>query len=98
MGINYKFFVHIFDPKTAVPVTQYDAEPRQGAYPTDFWWPGEVVDNRIEIELEGIPVGTYGVAIGVYDGTTGERLLLVDAMGNEVEDGRFILPETIIYP
>ncbi len=98
VGINYKFFVHIFDPKTAVPVTQYDAEPRQGAYPTDFWWPGEVVDDRIEIELEGIPVGTYGVAIGVYDGTTGERLLLVDAMGNEVEDGRFILPETIIYP
>jgi hypothetical protein len=95
MTTDYKVFVHIFDPATGIPVAQDDARPHREAYPTIYWGPGEMVDDRIPVSLQGVPAGSYGIAIGVYNPLTGERLRVVRSDGIVVEDGRYILNETI---
>ncbi|MBN1873448.1 MAG: hypothetical protein JXA33_04395 [Anaerolineae bacterium] len=96
---EYTIFVHVYDPATAVPVAQNDVRPRQGAYPMRFWRPGEIVDDRVSVSLSGVPAGEYGIAIGVYNGATGERLPLLDNQGEPlVDDGRLILSETVTIP
>ena len=95
MDVDYKVFVHVFDPTTNVPVAQDDAMPHRWAHPTTLWWPGEMVKDRIPIYLEGVPPGTYGIAIGVYDPSTGERLTVVDSQGQSTDDGRLVLSEFV---
>jgi hypothetical protein len=96
METNYKIFVHVFDPTTGVPVAQDDAMPRRQTYPTTLWWSSEIVDDVIPISLEETPAGTYGVAVGVYDPVTMERLPVTDESGRLLPDGRLVLPgETI---
>ena len=96
METNYTIFVHIFDPSTGVPAAQDDAMPRRQTYPTTLWWSGEIVDDVIPISLEETPAGTYGVAVGVYDPVTMERLLVTDESGQLLPEGRLVLPgETI---
>jgi hypothetical protein len=92
MKVDYKVFVHVFDPNTGVPVAQDDAMPRRWTYPTTFWWPGEVVDDIIPISLAGLPPGTYGLAAGVYDPSTGERLSAIAGDGQPLVDGLLVLP------
>ena len=70
--------------------------PRRQTYPTTLWWSGEIVDDVIPISLEETPAGTYGVAVGVYDPVTMERLPVTDESGQLLPDGRLVLPgETI---
>jgi hypothetical protein len=96
METAYKIFVHVFDPATQVPVAQDDAMPRRWAYPTTYWGPGEVVTDVVSISLEGVPVGAYGVALGIYDPVTVDRLPVVDGAGQPQPDGRLVLPgETV---
>jgi hypothetical protein len=97
MQTNYKIFVHVFEPTTSVPVAQDDAMPRRETYPTTLWWPGEAVEDLVPISLEEAPAGRYGVAVGVYDPTTMERLPVVDGSGQLQVDGRFVLPGETIY-
>jgi hypothetical protein len=96
METAYKIFVHVFDPATPVPVAQDDAMPRRWAYPTTFWGPGEVVTDVVSISLEGVPVGTYGVALGVYDPATMDRLPVVDGAGQTQSDARLVLPGEMV--
>jgi hypothetical protein len=97
METDYKIFVHVFDPATGVPVAQDDAMPHRWAYPTTFWGPGEVVEDVIPISLKGVPAGAYGIAVGVYDPATMERLPVVDGAGRPRADDRLVLPgETIL--
>jgi hypothetical protein len=96
METDYKIFVHVFDPATGVPVAQDDAMPHRGAYPTKFWGPGEAVEDVIPISLRGVLAGGYGIAVGVYDPATMERLPVIDGAGRPQPDGRLVLPgETI---
>ena len=93
MQTDYKIFVHVFDPVTKIPVAQDDAMPRRWAYPTTFWGPGEVVDDLIPLSLKDVPAGVYGVAVGVYDPATMERLPVMDGGGQLRPDGRLVLPD-----
>jgi hypothetical protein len=95
MDTDYKVFVHISNPATGIPVAQVDAMPHQNAYPTTFWWPGETVKDVISIALDDVPAGHYGIAIGVYDPSNGERLPLVNSQGQSISDGRLVLDETV---
>ena len=72
--------------------------PRGWVYPTSFWWPGEVVEDETTVSLEAVPPGQYGIAIGIYDPASGERLPLVDGEGNKIPDGRLILKEIVTVP
>jgi hypothetical protein len=97
METDYKIFVHVFDPATNIPVAQDDAMPHRWAYPTTFWGPGEVVDDLIPISLVGVQPGAYGIAVGVYDPATMERLPVADGTDQPSTlglqpDGRFVLP------
>jgi len=95
MAVDYKVFVHLFDPATETIVTQWDAMPREGRYPTSRWARGEVVSDSITLSLAEVPPGHYRLAVGVYAPETMERLPAVDAAGNPVRDNRVILVEGI---
>jgi hypothetical protein len=96
MKTDYKVFVHVFDPETTRPVAQDDARPHRGAYPTTFWGPAEVVEDPVPISLAGAPAGAYGLAVGVYDPATMERLPVTSSGGSRA-DGRLELPgETVV--
>lgn len=96
--LDYKIFIHIFDPETRIPVAQSDFMPQGWVYPTSFWWPGEVVEDETTVNLEDVSPGKYGIAIGIYNPASGERLSLVDGNGNEIPDGRLILEEIVEVP
>lgn len=98
MEHDYKIFVHIFDPLTNIPAAQNDAMPSGWGYPTSFWGIGDNVDDKITISIADIPNGVYGVAIGVYDPSTLDRLPVFDVEGNSYPDGRLILKdETVVH-
>ena len=92
MPIDYKVFVHVFEEETDVPVAQDDSIPHRGGFPTNFWAPGEEITDHVPIYLGNAPAGRYGVAIGVYDPVTGERLHILERDGNEPQDQRLVLP------
>ena len=98
MEMNYKVFVHLFDPATETIATQHDAMPREGRYPTSRWVEGEVVSDSITLDLAEVPPGRYRLAVGLYDPQTLDRLPAVDATGNPVRDNRVVLVEEIETP
>ena len=76
---NYKVFVHLLDDKGKL-AAQYDSPPMYGSYPMTDWQPGEVVPDRITLEIgRDIPLGTYHLFTGMYDAATGQRLPLRQA-------------------
>lgn len=97
MDTNYKIFVHVFGADD-VPVAQDDAMPHRGGYPTRFWAAGETVVDDMIVDLSKAPPGTYGLAVGVYDPDTAERLPLVDGAGQSPQDNRLVLPEEVAIP
>lgn len=97
METDYKIFVHVFEPTTKAPVAQDDSMPKRWAHPTTLWAPGERVADVIPVSLKGVPQGEYGVAVGVYDPQTMERLPVVGAENRFYPDDRLILQrETVV--
>jgi hypothetical protein len=96
MTMDYKVFVHIFDPVTGIPVAQDDAMPLHWTYPTTYWDPGEVVTDVISIPLEEVEPGGYGIAVGVYDPSSMERLSVVNKADQVQLDGRLVLSEETV--
>jgi hypothetical protein len=76
---NYKVFAHVYDPATETIAAQWDAMPRDNAYPTSRWIANEVVTETLSIPLTDVPPGEYRIAVGLYEpagrlpvsGTTG---------------------------
>ena len=58
--------------------------PMSNLYPTTDWKPSEVIDDGIyELSLEPkLPPGEYSLEIGLYSLGTGQRLDVLDQMGN----------------
>jgi hypothetical protein len=97
MGVSYTMFVHVFDPTTGEIVGQADVMAYGYTYPTAWWEAGEVVSDEVAISLEGVPAGEYGVAVGVYDADTGDRLAISGQLpAFVVDDNRLILPEEVV--
>lgn len=72
---DYTVFVHVLKADGTCCVWQSDAMPRDGAYPTSRWHPGEVVVDAYEMVLpEGLAAGAYEIEVGLYVADTGERL------------------------
>jgi len=96
----YKFFIHLYDPRTKEIVAQIDTMPLNYQLPTSDWQSGELVADEINLVLAGIAPGEYELGIGVYDAETGERLPL-STMTKPLqisEDGRLLLPDVIRIP
>ena len=82
IGTDYTVFLHLFDGQGAL-VAQTDAPPLEGAYPTRWWAPGEVVRDSHVLSLpEGLPSGRYTLYVGLYEPATMARLPATDADGN----------------
>lgn len=71
---SYKVFVHAVDTATGEMVAQYDAAPRNWAYPTTWWEAGEFITDPIELALPDVKGRNIQLLVGLYDEQTGERL------------------------
>lgn len=91
---DYTVFVHLFDPATEAIITQSDAMPRGGAYPTSWWAAGEVVSETVVLPLADAPAGTYRLALGLYD-RTATRLPAIGPDGQRFPDDRIVLPDRV---
>ncbi|NLX41994.1 MAG: hypothetical protein GXY79_00765 [Chloroflexi bacterium] len=78
-GANWTLFTHLvgseFNPATQGPLWgQWDGMPGEGTWPTSTWQAGDVAVERIIIPIDpAAPAGTYTLALGLYDSSTGER-------------------------
>ena len=85
---DYKVFVHAVDEMGQL-VAQHDAPPGTGSRPTTTWQVGEDVPDRHGLFL---PVGSsrqrLRLLVGLYDSSTGQRLLLADG-SDAAEVGSF---------
>ena len=90
---NYKVFAHVYDPATETIAAQWDAMPRDNAYPTSRWIANEVVTETLTIPLTAVPAGEYRIALGLYD--SAGRLPINGTMGVDGGNRRVILAEKI---
>ncbi len=70
---EYTVFVHLLDASGAI-VAQRDAPPRDGAYPTSIWTPGEIVKDEYELQIPANARAPLSLAIGMYSPVTQQRL------------------------
>ena len=71
----YTVFVHLVDEAGAIQ-GYGDGEPGGGSLPTTSWLAGEYLTDSHQINVNSAaPPGAYRVRIGLYDPTTGQRLL-----------------------
>lgn len=86
MSEDYTVFVQVLDAADRI-VGQVDAWPVQGTFPTSQWRPGETVIDPYLVQLSpDMGPGDYRVIVGFYLLATGQRLTVVDAAGNAVDD------------
>lgn len=93
MEESYTFFVHLIEVETGELVAQADVIPHDWTYPTTWWEAEEVVSDEVRLPLVDVPPGRYRLAVGVYNGDSGERLTITDS-DKPVSD-RYIVPNTI---
>lgn len=96
MTTDYKIFVHLFDPKSEMIVSQQDIRAGGDGYPTTRWVAEEVVSDEVDLELEGVPDGTYRLTVGLYHAE--RRLPIAASPGFTVSADRLLLSETIQVP
>lgn len=74
----YTVFVHLANAGDA-PISQHDGQPRDGAYPTTVWRPGDLVVDHHQIVIPSdVTPGDYRLLTGMYDAATGARLTAPD--------------------
>jgi hypothetical protein len=93
VDIDYTVFVHLSDPGEGMG-GQHDGQPADGTYPTTAWSPGQIVVDRHTLKVSPeAPAGRYRILVGLYDGSTGQRLTI--AGGSSVLDENRIMLTTL---
>lgn len=69
---DYTVFVHLVE-QNGTKVAQHDSRPCDGACPTDAWQPGAIILDRHTLSTDGVPHGSYRLAIGLYLLDSGKR-------------------------
>ncbi len=89
---SYTVFTHLLDPGGRL-VSQEDSMPMSNLHPTNEWQAGEVVTDGIyELPVRADAAqGEYALELGLYDVNSGQRLDVLDTMGNP-KDVRVIIP------
>jgi 4-amino-4-deoxy-L-arabinose transferase-like glycosyltransferase len=82
---NLKVFVHLVgDSGSSNILAQADIQPH---IPTSVWVPGEYVSDRVRVDIpEHLSQEGTRLLVGLYDESTGERLLAFAADGSQVGD------------
>ncbi len=88
---SYHVFVHVLGPDGQV-YGQDDALPQQGWMPTTRWQADAVIvdDHRVTVAKDA-PPGEYSIALGLYDLETMQRLFLLDAEGEPLEQDQILI-------
>ncbi len=74
MAQPYTLFVHLAD-SAGRPIAQHDSQPREGAFPTTWWAPGETVDDGVRLAIPpDTPLGAYQLLVGAYEQPSLRRL------------------------
>lgn len=91
MDEDYTVFVHLVDEEGTI-WGQKDGWPEGGFYPTSFWDPGEIVQDRYDLVIDPqAPPGLYRFEVGLYLLFTGERLPIIER--GEVVGDKVLLGE-----
>jgi hypothetical protein len=92
---DYKVFTHLLGPDGTLQ-SQHDGQPLYGFWPTVAWAPGQtIVDHHhLSISDDATP-GAYHIAVGLYDGTTMERLPVMDLNTGLARGDHVILPAIV---
>ncbi len=90
---DHRIFVHLMNPEddsAAGILAQWDGQPRRGTYPFWVWQPHETLSQPVELAIpaDAAP-GAYRVLVGVYDGATNTRLVIIG--GDDYGASRLIL-------
>jgi hypothetical protein len=96
MAESYKVFIHVMNDQGKL-LAQTDSRPQRYAGNTNRWIPGQVTYDQFAVALPAdVPPGSYQVRVGLYNEADGQRLPVLDAAGNAVDDqvllGRFEAP------
>ena len=78
---NYSMFVHLYPADTVDVITQYDGAPTTPDRLTLTWDDPDELYIGADVVLTlpaDLPPGDYRLAVGLYDFTSGQRLLLSD--------------------
>ena len=87
---SYTVFTHLLDGESRI-WGQKDSVPQAGTYPTTLWVEGEVVADEYEIVVKpDAPPGQYVIEVGMYLSQSGQRLLVLDELG-QVQGDRILL-------
>jgi hypothetical protein len=71
---RYNVFIHLVGAGQPI-LAGADGEPCAGWYPTRDWHTGDIVEHTLSLALPpDLSAGTYELAAGLYDWTTGERV------------------------
>ena len=83
-------FVHLLSADGRL-IAQHDSQPAGGSRPTTGWVEGEYIADHHALQwVEAGYTGTAEIEIGLYDPTTGQRLLLPNG------DSRLLLPDALL--
>jgi hypothetical protein len=94
----YTVFVHLLGPDGLVH-GQVDAWPVSGTQATSTWTPGQPVRDPYTVQVPpDAPPGAYQVEIGLYLLSTGQRLPVLNAAGEVVDDRVLLDGLTISVP
>lgn len=89
-------FLHLLDEEGRW-IAGGDGPPRHGKYPTEWWEPGEIVEEERWIPLRRpLPPGIYSLHVGWYYLETGERLPAFDRLDKPIPSNSVKLGEIII--
>ncbi len=88
-GVDYTRFLHVYNAASGM-AAQFDSPPQKGANPTWSWTPGEVIVDRVDLQVAAAAKpGQYTVYLGFYDPKTGgARIQARDAEGKPFPDDR----------
>ena len=90
MDTSYTVFTHLLDANNRI-WGQKDNVPKAGTYPTTLWVEGEVVADEYEIVVKpDAPPGQYVIEVGMYLAQSGQRLPVLDELG-QVQGDRVLL-------
>jgi hypothetical protein len=97
IGRWYKVFTHLLDDEDRI-WAQKDSVPVGGTRPTTGWVKGEVIADKYELAVDlNAPGGDYILEVGMYEEGTGQRLRVLNEVGQAVGD-RILLGKVRVEP
>jgi 4-amino-4-deoxy-L-arabinose transferase-like glycosyltransferase len=82
-AVDWSVFVHVRNAAGQI-VAQADGPAGGGAYPTSLWEPGEIIVDHVVLPLDHLKESQHDLFIGLYDLTTGNRLVVPNNPADEI--------------